>query len=136
MFPTSRERSVAAPVPAVHPSPSELRKDVDIPVVVAGRDPGAEQRDIYDVPMLPCSVDFQGTVESVALAHESHVEVSLWEDDHRIAAAIVPVRPGSARPVHLHGIPTRTGIHELRVRARVGAASVRGRIVVEHVASG
>jgi len=110
------------------------RKEIDIPVVVAGRDTGAEQRDVFQVLSLPSSVDFQGTVESVALAHESHIEVSLWEDHHRLAAVIIPVRPGSAGPVHLRGIPTRTGAHEVRVRARVGAASVRGRLVVQNVA--
>ncbi len=131
MFGTQREESWKAPPSKVHAP--DLRKDIEIPVVVAGRETGSEQRDIFDVPHVPSSVDFQGTVESVAMANESHIEVSLWEDERRMAAVVVPVRPDRQRPVHLRGIPTRAGIHELRVRARVGAASVRGRIQVEAI---
>lgn len=132
MFGTQREKGrLAQPADA---QPPALRKDIEIPVVVAGRERGEEQRDIFDVPLVPSAVDFQGSVESVALAHESHIEVSLWEDERRMAAVVVPVRAGLQCPVHLRGIPTHTGIHELRVRSRAGAASVRGRIQVEAIA--
>ena len=128
MFGTQREEPRRASSKVEAPA---LRKDIDIPVVVAGRERGDEQRDIFDVPLVPSAVDFQGSVESVALAQESHIEVSLWEDERRMAAVVVPVRAGRQRPVHLRGIPTHTGVHEVRVRSRVGAASVRGRIQVE-----
>ncbi|HEX9816238.1 MAG TPA: hypothetical protein VGB18_04600 [Candidatus Thermoplasmatota archaeon] len=131
MFGTQREQSRRAPQAPAH-APA-VRKDIEVPVVVAGRETGDEQRDIFNVPLVPSSVDFEGTVESVALAQESHIEISLWEDERRLAAVVVPVRADSQRPVHLRGISSRPGVHELRVRARVGAASVRGRIQVESI---
>lgn len=115
-------------------SSRESIKHVDFPVVVAGREAGSDQRDAFDVPDVPSSVDFQGSVESVALAHESHIEVSMWEDQRRLAARVVTVRAGGQDPVHLRGIPLRKGTHEIRVWARTGAASVRGRVKVEPIA--